>query len=113
MEFAPVEPGHPYQLVVCIPDGMFCRQAAVARRAVHVVPTGRECAAVVFTPASDNGAFSIRARNVGCAVAREVARGAEGGDLRYRRAGPALPRRLRRRAARADDLPLHAPRARA
>ena len=86
MEFAPVEPGHPYQLVVCIPDGMFCRQAAVARRAVHVVPTGRECEAVVFTPASDHGAFSIRARNVGCAKAREVVRGAEGGDLRYRRA---------------------------
>jgi hypothetical protein len=86
-DFAPVEPGHAYQLVVCIPDGMFCREASVARRAVHVVPSGRKCAAVVFTPASDNGAFSIRARNVACAVARDVARGAEHGRLRYRRAG--------------------------
>ena len=87
MEFAPVEPGHPYQLVVCIPDGMFCREASVARRAVKVVPSGHKCAAVVFTPASDNGAFGIRARNLGCAVARDVARGAEDGGLRYRRAG--------------------------
>ena len=87
MEFAPVEPGHPYQLVVCIPDGMFCREASVARRAVQVVPSGRKCAAVVFTPASDNGAFGIRARNLGCDVARDVARGAADGKLRYRRAG--------------------------
>jgi hypothetical protein len=86
-EFVPVEPGHPYQFVVCIPDGMFCRKAAVARQAVHAVPTGRACAPLSFTPASDNGAFSIRARNVGCGVAHKAARAAEGGDLRYRRAG--------------------------
>ena len=87
MDSAPVEPGHPYELVVCVPDGMFCRKAAVARRAVHVVPSGRACAPVGFTPDSDDGAFGIRARNVGCAVARDVARGAVDGDLRYRRAG--------------------------
>ena len=41
----------------------------------------------MFTPDSDHGAFQLRARHVGCAVARDLARGAEGGDRRYRRAG--------------------------
>jgi hypothetical protein len=83
----PVKPGAGYRFVVCIPAGDDCRDTPVARRPVHVVRTGRKCANVVFTPASDHGAFNIRARNVGCAVARDVARGAEDGDLRYRRAG--------------------------
>jgi hypothetical protein len=82
-----VQPGGGYRLIVCVPAGNGCDLIPEARLRVHVVPTGRRCAAVAFTPASDNGAFSIRARNVSCAVARDVARGAEGGDLSYRRAG--------------------------
>jgi hypothetical protein len=83
----PVTPGGGYRFVVCIPEGDECGQTPVARRPVHVVPTGRKCANVVFTPASDHGAFLLRARNVGCDVARDVAGGAEHGDRRYRRAG--------------------------
>jgi hypothetical protein len=85
--FMPVQPGGGYRLIVCVPEGRGCGLVPEDRVRVHVVPTGRKCDPVAFTPASDNGAFSIRARNVGCAVAREVARGAEGGELRYRRAG--------------------------
>ena len=59
----------------------------VARRSTNVVRTGQKCKNVSFTPASDHGAFGIRARNVTCAVAQEVARGGENGDLRYRRSG--------------------------
>jgi hypothetical protein len=81
----PVEPGGGYRLVVCEPAGRECDKVGVARRAVHVVPAGRRCPLVVFTPDSDHGAFHVRARNVGCAVAERAARGAVGGDPRYRR----------------------------
>jgi hypothetical protein len=81
----PVEPGGGYRLILCGPDNG-CRLVA-ARHPVQVVPTGRRCASVTFTPDSDHGAFNIRARNVTCAVARRVARRSEGGSLRYHRAG--------------------------
>jgi hypothetical protein len=83
----PVTPGGGYRFVVCVPAGRDCARVPAARRPVHVVRTGRRCASVTFTPASDHGAFGIRARGVSCAVARDVARGGEDGDLRYRRAG--------------------------
>ena len=83
----PVEPGGGYRLIVCEPAGRECEKVPEARRSVHVVPAGRACPMVVFTPNSDHGAFELRARNVGCSLARRVARGAEGGDRRYRRAG--------------------------
>jgi hypothetical protein len=83
----PVTPGGGYRLVVCVPAGDDCARVPVARRSTNVVRTGQRCENVAFTPASDHGAFGIRARNVTCAVAREVARGGEDGDLRYRRAG--------------------------
>jgi hypothetical protein len=83
----PVEPGDDYRLIVCVPDGRDCANVPEARRSVHVVPTGAPCPMLAFTPDSDHGAFSIRARNVSCAVARDVARGAVSGDRRYRRAG--------------------------
>jgi len=82
-----VEPGGGYRLVVCIPAGRECDKVPEDRVRVHVVPTGRRCGTVVFTPNSDHGAFRVRARNVTCAVARYVAGGAIGGDPRYRRAG--------------------------
>ena len=85
--FKVVQPGGGYRLVVCVPAGKGCDLVPEDRVRVHVVPTGRRCAPVAFTPDSDNGAFSIRARNVGCAFARDIARGAADGDLRYRRAG--------------------------
>jgi hypothetical protein len=85
--FKAVRPGGGYDFIVCVPDAADCASVPVARRSVNVVPTGRRCADVVFTPASDHGAFSIRARNVACSVARDVARGAEDGEPRYRRAG--------------------------
>jgi hypothetical protein len=83
----PVEPGGGYRLIVCEPAGRECGKVAEARRAVHVVPAGRRCPIVVFTPNSDHGAFELRARNVGCDVAKRVASGAVDGDRRYRRAG--------------------------
>jgi hypothetical protein len=83
----PVEPGAGYRLIVCEPAGRDCAKVAVARRSVHVVPAGRPCPMVVYTPSSDHGAFALRARNVSCGVAARVARGAVGGDRRYRRAG--------------------------
>jgi hypothetical protein len=83
----PVEPGRGYRFVVCVPAGRDCRFMPVARRPVRIVRTGTACRRVVFTPASDHGAFSIRARNVACALARDVVRGAAEGDRRYRRAG--------------------------
>jgi hypothetical protein len=83
----PVKPGGGYRFVVCVPDGEGCEMVPVAQRLVHVARTGRRCEPVAFTPNSDHGAFSIRARNVTCAVARDVARRSEGGDPRYRRAG--------------------------
>jgi hypothetical protein len=83
----PVEPGGGYRLIVCEPAGRDCDKVPEARRSVHVVPAGRECGTVAFTPSSDHGAFELRARNVGCGVAERVARGAVGGDRRYRRAG--------------------------
>jgi hypothetical protein len=83
----PVRPGGGYRFVVCLPGGSDCAVAPAARRSVHVVRTGRACENVVFTPGSDNGAFSIHARNVGCRVARHVARGAGDSDRAYRRAG--------------------------
>jgi hypothetical protein len=82
-----VEPGGGYRLIVCESAGRDCAKAAEARRAVHVVPAGRACPIVVFTPDSDHGAFELHARNVGCGVAERVARGAVDGDRRYRRAG--------------------------
>jgi hypothetical protein len=83
----PVEPGGGYRLIVCEPAGRECAKVAEARRSVHVVPAGRACPMVIFTPNSDHGAFELRARNVGCGVAARVARGAVAGDRRYRRAG--------------------------
>jgi hypothetical protein len=83
----PVRPGGGYRFLVCVPEGDRCDEVPVARRPVNVVRTGRKCASVAFTPSSDHGAFGIRASNVTCAVARDVARGSEDGDLRYRRAG--------------------------
>jgi len=83
----PVEPGRGYRFVVCDPDGEACDEAPVADRHLAIVPAGRECARVAFTPDSDHGAFNLHARNVGCDVARRIARGSEDGDLRYRRAG--------------------------
>jgi len=84
---APVLVGAGYRLLICLPDGGDCDTAPAAAAPVRVVPTGRACASVVFTPASDHGAFSIRARHVRCRVARDAARGAGDGDLAYRRAG--------------------------
>ena len=47
-------------------------------------PTPRACGQVAFEANTDAGAFDIRASGVGCPVAREVARGAEGqGGSRY------------------------------
>lgn len=47
-------------------------------------PRPRGCGQVAFEPNTDAGAFDIRASDVGCQVAREVARGAEGqGGERY------------------------------
>jgi hypothetical protein len=83
----PVEPGRGYRFVVCVPAGRDCRFMPVARRAVRIVRPGVPCRRVAFTPASDHGAFQIRARNVDCAAARNVARGADDGDRRYRRGG--------------------------
>jgi hypothetical protein len=85
--FKLVEPGAGYRLVVCVPEGDRCRLVPADRTRVRVVPTGRRCEPVAFTPQSDAGASHIRARNVGCRVARDVARAAEGGDLDYRHAG--------------------------
>jgi hypothetical protein len=82
----PVEPGSGYRLIVCEPDERECAKVPEARLRVHVVPTGAPCETLAFTPDSDHGAFSIRARNVSCAVAQRVARGAVSGDRRYRRA---------------------------
>jgi hypothetical protein len=83
----PVLPGGGYRLIVCKPAGDDCARVPVARRSTNVVRTGQKCDDVSFTPASDHGAFGIRARNVTCAVAQEIARGGEDGDLRYRRSG--------------------------
>jgi hypothetical protein len=83
----PVTPGGGYRLVVCKPAGNDCARVPVVRRATNVVRTGEKCENVSFTPASDHGAFGIRARNVTCAVAQDVARGADDGDLRYLRSG--------------------------
>jgi hypothetical protein len=83
----PVEPGRGYRLIVCEPAGRACDKVPAARRRVQIVRPGIECATVVFTPDSDHGAFDLRARNVTCAVATDVARGAIDGDRRYRRAG--------------------------
>ena len=82
----PVEPGRGYKFVVCIPAGRDCRFMPLARRSVRVVRPGRKCRTVIFTPNSDHGAFQLRARNVDCAIARDVARGAVRGDRRYTRA---------------------------
>jgi hypothetical protein len=82
----PVEPGRGYRFIVCEPAGQDCGKPPEARRSVLVVPTGRACPTVVFTPDSDHGAFDLRARHVSCAVAERVAGGAEGGDRRYTRA---------------------------
>lgn len=47
-------------------------------------PSGvRGCGDVAFRQNTDNGAFDIRARNVGCQVARAVARNSEGAGRRY------------------------------
>jgi hypothetical protein len=83
----PVRPGRGYRFVVCIPSGRDCRFMPIARRSVQIVRPGVKCPTVVFTPNSDHGAFNLRARNVTCAVATNVARGAVGGDRRYTRAG--------------------------
>jgi hypothetical protein len=83
----PVEPGGGYRLIVCEPAGDECGKVAEARRPVHVVPAGRPCPIVVFTPNSDHGAFELHARHVSCGVAKRVASGAVSGDRRYRRAG--------------------------
>jgi hypothetical protein len=83
----PVRPGGRYRLVVCKPAGRDCARVPVVRRSTNVVRKGERCASIGFTPNSDHGAFGIRARNVDCDVAQEVARGGEDGDLRYRRAG--------------------------
>ncbi len=52
----------------------------------------RSCGQISFTPNSDDGIFSIRARGVGCITARRVARAARplkivGGGRRYRSRG--------------------------
>ena len=83
----PVKPGGGYRLIVCKPAGDECGRVPVVRRATNVVRKGQKCPGVVFTPASDHGAFGLRARNVTCDVAQETARGGEDGDLRYRRSG--------------------------
>jgi hypothetical protein len=83
----PVAPGGRYRLIVCKPAGGECARVPVVRRSTTVVRKGRKCASIGFTPNSDHGAFGIRARNVDCDVAQEVARGGEDGDLGYRRSG--------------------------
>jgi hypothetical protein len=83
----PVKPGRGYRLIVCEPAGDDCDKVPEARRQVQIVRPGVKCPTVVFTPNSDHGAFNLRARNVTCAVATNVARGAVGGDRRYTRAG--------------------------
>jgi hypothetical protein len=83
----PVTPGGGYRLIVCKPAGADCARVPVARRSTNVVRSGRKCPSVAFTPNSDHGAFGIRARNVSCAVAQDVARGSADGGLRFRRAG--------------------------
>lgn len=80
----PVEPGRGYRFVICTPAPGECPR--VVRAPVQVVPSGSRCPTVVFSPDSDHGAFNLRARNVSCAVATRVARGAIGGDRRYTRA---------------------------
>jgi len=52
----------------------------------------RSCGLISFTPNSDDGAFSIRARGVGCVTARRVARAVRplkivDGPRRYRSNG--------------------------
>ena len=42
------------------------------------------CGLVAFTPNSDDGAFEIRARGVGCATARKVARASRDVAIRSR-----------------------------
>jgi hypothetical protein len=81
----PVEPGRGYRFVICAPGPGECPR--VVRAPVQIVPSGRRCPTVVFSPSSDHGAFNLRARNVTCSVATDVARGAIDGDRRYTRAG--------------------------
>lgn len=39
--------------------------------------TLRSCGGLTFTPQTEDGVYAIRARGVGCATARSIARGAE------------------------------------
>jgi hypothetical protein len=81
----PVEPGRGYRFVICASGPADCPR--VARASVQIVPSGMPCPTVGFAPDSDHGAFNLRARNVTCASATRVARGAIDGDRRYTRAG--------------------------
>jgi hypothetical protein len=73
------------------------RAAAVMVVALATLPpasarASRSCGTVGFAPASDAGAFDIRAFNLGCGVARAVARDARHvsvtrGPFRYRTHG--------------------------
>ena len=74
----------------------FVACAAVVVAAGLPAPAGaagtRSCGQIGFTPNSDDGIFSIRARGVGCTTARRVARAARplkivDGARRYRSRG--------------------------
>ncbi len=65
---------------------------AAAHPGSHASGAARACGTLVFTPGSEDGAFAIRAREVGCATARRVARASRAlsvaeGPYRYRARG--------------------------
>jgi hypothetical protein len=66
--------------------------AAMGAAAPAAQSAARDCGSLSFTPASEDGAFDIRARGTSCRTARRVARAAEptsvtDGPFRFRARG--------------------------
>ena len=91
-----MSPHRPFRLVLAALGGLLATATvavapAVAQPTARAAGDVRSCGNVVFTPASEDGAFDIRARDTSCRTARRVARASRTRDVtgpyRYRARG--------------------------